>query len=160
MSLQAALVALAVALVGRTHVEQIKRYVGAITAVTDDTPTAAVMTTIAWRENWFHTASYPPFGVTDYVQTHTEYCRTNAECSRPACRRRGEERCTRLTIERAAEVSLHVLMYIANHRCVDRSWSAIIGSYRLGPTCCYPTEVSLIMVARIREHMDGLGFVR
>lgn len=113
----------------RNHTER-AIYAEAIVAATEDPTERAVLTTIAFTENWFHAASYPPFGVTHWVSLHPEVCQ----------RRDHYTGCERLSIRRGAEIALSNLRFIRRVRCPGRPWADVLGRYHHGVGRDHPEQ--------------------
>jgi hypothetical protein len=134
----------------RNHTERTV-YAEAIVAVTESAVERAALTTIAKSENWFHVASYPPFGVTHWVSLHPEVCQ----------RRDHYEGCQRLSIRRAAGIALESLRFIRRVRCPGRPWADVLGRYHHGVghdrpeqpfAGCYPDPLAMRQVGWIRRY--------
>lgn len=118
----AQILAMMMAMAGDRNYAERRLYAEAIVLATDNPTERAVLTTIAFTENWFHAASYPPFGVTHWVSLHPE-----------VCQRRGQyENCERLSIRRGAEIALSNLRFIRRVRCPGRPWADVLGRYHHG----------------------------
>ena len=112
-----------------------KRFAYAIAYTTPDPAEQRLLAVVAYGENWYHLTSYPPFGLTNLLQTNPRWCWGYE--SMPEHRRTwGRPRCETLTIELAAPRALMQLRFIRRNRCGPGATDAdVLAWYGWGGRC-------------------------
>lgn len=128
-------IALMVGFTGRGNASGHEAFARAIVQATDNAEEQRLLTVVAFGENWYHTTSYPPFGLTLLVQTNPAWCWGNhlmptsrREWHRPGCRI--------LSVEEGARISLIQLRYVRRVRCAPRARDEdVLARYGWGGAC-------------------------
>lgn len=128
----AAIMAFMVAITSPRNPDERIIYAQAIAEATSDHEEQRALTTIAKSENWFHRTSYPPFGLTDYVNTHHNVCLFNALDPRTRDPRLERRNCTHLSVQEGAQRAIRYIRVIRTLRCPNQPWENVFGRYHHG----------------------------